>query len=53
MAAAHAKRWRSVEVSILRMELDSLVRVTYLNHHCDGVQRAAYTRYNVSIHGVP
>jgi hypothetical protein len=40
MATAHAKRWRSVEVSILRMELDSLVRVTYLNHHCDVVQRA-------------
>jgi hypothetical protein len=40
MATAHAKGWRSVEVSILRMELDSLVRVTYLNHHCDGARRA-------------
>ena len=40
MATVHAKGWWSVEVSILRMELDSLVRVIYLNHRCDGVRRA-------------
>ena len=39
MATAHAKRWRSIEVSILRMELDSLIRVIHLNHHCDGLRR--------------
>jgi hypothetical protein len=39
MATVHAKGWRSVEVSILRMELDSLVRVIYLNHRCDSVRR--------------
>ena len=40
MPTAHAKRWRSIEVSILRMELDSLIRVIYLNHRCDGMRRA-------------
>ena len=39
MASAHATGWRSVEVAILRMELDSLVRVIYLNHRCDGARR--------------
>ena len=44
MATANAKRWRSVEVSILRMELDSLVRTMYLNHHGDGPRRAELLR---------
>jgi len=39
MATAHVEGWRSIEVSILRMELDSLVRVVYLNHHCDLMRR--------------
>jgi hypothetical protein len=39
MVTAHGNGWRSVEACILRMELDSLVRVTYLNHRCDGPRR--------------
>jgi hypothetical protein len=39
MAAAHANGWRSVELSILRMELDSLVRAMYLNHLGDNARR--------------
>jgi len=35
MAVAHEEGWRSVEVSILRMELDSLVRAMYLNRQPD------------------